>query len=177
MAEINFISIVVKNKNTIIFLVLISISLFFSRMVYKKQMNKFEKINLEIKTGKEKIQALDHIISLNEKIKKFKEKSWSTLDATEIMGKIFDVGLESQLKIRDISPDTRKDEKNYVLLPFTLSCEATYKALYKFIRRLETYPMWWRIRTVTCGPLHSDETQSDNVVLKVNIAIDAIYLK
>jgi Tfp pilus assembly protein PilO len=146
-------------------------------MVYKKQMDKFEKINLEIKTGKEKIQALDHIISLNEKIKKFKEKSWTTLDATEIMGKIFDVGLESQLKIRDISPDARKDEKNYVLLPFTLSCEATYKALYKFIKRLETYPMWWRIRTVTCGPLRSDGTFENNVALKINIGIDAIYLK
>jgi len=64
---------------------------------------RYEEMLRQIETEKEKGVTLDRILVFNEKIKRAKEKSWDTLDTNAIIDRIYKEGIESEIKIRNIS--------------------------------------------------------------------------
>ncbi|MFH0801947.1 MAG: type 4a pilus biogenesis protein PilO [bacterium] len=177
MAEKNLFETIFTKRDNIVVIIFIVASLAGSRIVYQKQMAKYVQLKGSITDEEEKGKSLDRIVLLNENIKQFKAKSWDTLDTNAIIEKIYNIGLESQIKIRDISPKEKRDEKNYILIPFGLSCEATYKDLFRFMRRLETYPMLLRVKTVAAGPMARMNTAERELLLGVGLELEAVYMK
>ncbi|HAJ56862.1 MAG TPA: hypothetical protein DCL35_03720 [Candidatus Omnitrophica bacterium] len=172
----NNLDVILKKKENIVLVVMVLISLWFAKGIYSGQSMRYEEMLRQIETEKEKGVTLDRILVFNEKIKKAKEKSWDTLDTNAIIDKIYKEGIESEIKIRNISPGGRVEEKNYVLISFGIESEATYKQFIRFIKRLEIYPMLVRVKTFNIEPM--DETgRSVDPILRGSIALDAVYLK
>jgi Tfp pilus assembly protein PilO len=166
---------ILKKKDNVVIVLVAFVFLMMAKGIYQKQLNKYNKLKQDISSELEKSKSLDHIVSLNEKVKKLREKSWETADANMILEKILNLALENQIKIRDISPGDRKEDKNLVSIPFSINCEATFKNLYKFANKLETYPKLIRMTRVVASPL-SAEGQGE-LVLKASLSLEAVYLK
>ncbi|MBI5872797.1 MAG: type 4a pilus biogenesis protein PilO [Candidatus Omnitrophica bacterium] len=165
-----------KKKGNIVMIVIVLVSLWFAKDIHTKQVLRSEDMKRQIEAEKEKGAALDRIVVLNEKIKKAKEKSWDTIDTNSIIDKIYKVGIDSEVKIMNISPGGRTEEKNYTIISFGIDCGATYKQLIQFIKRLETYPMLIRIRSFSIAPAGDTRGQADPT-LSGNIAVEAVYFK
>lgn len=165
-----------KKKGNVVMIVMILVSLWLAKDIHTKQVVRSEDMKRQIEAEKEKGAALDRIIVLNEKIKKAKEKSWDTTDTNSIIDKIYKVGIDSEVKIMNISPGGRTEEKNYTLISFSVDCGATYKQFIQFVKKLETYPMLVRIKTFGVDPAGETRGQSDPT-LSGTIAVEAVYLK
>lgn len=165
-----------RKKDNVVILVIIVVSLVAARSIYQNQVGRYNVIKLQIDAEKGKGASLDRIIVFNEKIKKAKEKSWDTVDVNAIIDRIYNIGLESAIKIRNISPAEKRDEKNYTLIPFTINCEATYRELVFFAKKLETYPMLIRIKNMDMSPM-GEKADARNMKLRATVMIEAVYLK
>lgn len=167
---------ILKKKDNIVIAVIVVLSFIAAKFVYQDQLNRYNVIKGQIESEKGKGESLDRIIVLNEKIKKAKERSWDTADINAIIDKIYNIGLESAIKIRNISPGEKREEKNYTLIPFVINCEATYRELVFFAKKLETYPMLIRIKTMDISPM-GKKADARNMQLRSTVAIEAVYLK
>lgn len=166
---------ILKKKDNVVIVLVAFVFLMMAKSIYQKQLNKYNKLKQDISFEQEKSKSLDHIVSLNEKVKKLREKSWETPDANTILEKILNLAIKTQIKIRDISPGEKREDKNLVFIPFSINCEATFKNLLKFAKKLETYPKLIRMTRVTATPL-SAEGQGE-FVLRVSLSLEAVYLK
>lgn len=177
MADKNIVETLFKKRDNIVIIVLVVLSLVVSRTVYQKQIEKYEKLKEAINNEEEKGKSLERIVILNEKIKKEKGRGWNTTDTNAIIEKIYNIGLESQIKIRDIAPHDKRDEKNYIALPMSLSGEATYKDLFKFLKKLETYPSLIHVRSLAVSPSGRQKSEGRELILQMNLDVEAIYMK
>jgi len=168
---------VLKKRDNVVTAVIICISLILSQRVYRQQMVKYEKLKDGIKSEQEKSQSLERIVALNEKIKALKNRSWNTVDINIIIETVNSISLETQTKIRNIIPYEKKDEKSYVTIPLTISCEATYKDLHRFIKRLELNQMFFRVKSLSASPVGRASTGGRRLMLGVTLDLEAIYLK
>jgi Tfp pilus assembly protein PilO len=165
-----------KKKGNIVMIAIVLVSLWFAKDIHTKQVLRSEDMKRQIEAEKEKGAALDRIIALNEKIKQAKEKSWDTVDTNSIIDKIYKVGIDLEVKIMNIAPGGKAEEKNYTLISFGIDCGATYKQLIQFIKRLETYPMLIRIKAFSITPAGETRGHADPA-LSGNIAVEVVYLK
>jgi hypothetical protein len=177
MADVNYAQLIQNKRDQIVIVMIIIFSIIISRNIYQQQMLKYNLLTDNIKTEEEKGNTLSRIVIVNEKIKKLKVKGWDTSDTNRIIEKVYNIGLEAQVKLRDISPGEKKDEKNYILIPLSLSGEATYSDLIKFSKKIETYQMLIRIKSVSLGPIGADQRKKSDIVLKVDMVVEAVYLK
>ena len=175
MDDIN--KLLIKNKDQVVIVVIILISLIIAKNLYGRQMTKYAQLQESIRVEQEKGATLERIIDLNEKTKGLREKSWDTADANIIISKINNLGLEAKIKVTAVTPMDKRDEKTYVVIPFALSCETTYKDMVRFIRRLEKNNMLLRVRDISMAPSEAQETQNDRILLRVSFTVEAIYLK
>ncbi len=174
----NFLNSFFKNKDNVVIVVMIAIAIFIANDIYKKQIVKYSDIRTQINSEFERSKTIDRIIALNEDIKKAKQKSWSTLDINVIIDEINKIGIDTKMKIRGISPAGKIDEKNYVLIPLVISCEASYKNLILFCKRLENYPMYFIITSLSAHPLEDvSGSGGKELLLSLNIMVSALYLK
>ncbi|MEK7849491.1 MAG: type 4a pilus biogenesis protein PilO [Candidatus Omnitrophota bacterium] len=177
MADVNYAELVQNKRDQIVIVVIIILSIIISRSFYQQQMLKYNQLTGSIKTEKEKGDTLSRIVIVNEKVKKLKTKGWDTSDTNRIIEKVYNIGLESQVKLRDISPGEKRVEKNYILIPLTLSGEAIYSDFMKFAKIIETYQMLTRIRSVSLGPIGAGQEKKTDILLKVDMVVEAVYLK
>ena len=177
MIDVNYAELVHNKRDQIVIVVIIIFSIIVSNHFYQQEMLKYDKVTDGIKTEEEKSVTLSRIVTVNEKIKKLSVKGWDTSDTNRIIEKVYNIGLELQVKLRDISPGGKKDEKNYILIPLALSGESTYDNFIKFIKIIETYQMLTRVRSVLLSPIGDNQQKESNLVLRVDMAIEAVYLK
>ena len=177
MIDVNYAELVHNKRDQIVIVVIIIFSIIVSNHFYQKEMLKYDKVTDGIKMDEEKSVTLSRIVTVNEKIKKLSVKGWDTSDTNRIIEKVYNIGLELQVKLRDISPGGKKDEKNYILIPLALSGESTYDNFIKFIKIIETYQMLTRVRSVLLSPIGDNQQKESNLVLRVDMAIEAVYLK
>ncbi len=177
MADVNYAGLAQNKRDQIVIVVVIILSIILSRSFYQQQMLKYNKLTDSIKTEEEKSATLSRIVIVNEKIKKLKTKSWDTSDTNRIIEKVYNIGLESNVKLRDISPNEKKDEKNYILIPLALIGESTYDDFIKFAKKIETYQMLIKVRSVSLSPIGDDQQKKANLMLRVDMVVEAVYLK
>jgi len=168
-------SVVLKKKDNVVIVVMIIAGLFISRNIYQEQLLKSNAMREQIVSESEKSKTIEQIVALNEKNKNLKKGSWDTVDANAIIDNIYKIGLESDIKIKNISPFDKQDEREYTLIPFSITCESSYKNLILFCKKLETYPKQIRIKGVEAAPVGSGPGRS--VLLRLNIIVEAVYLK
>lgn len=164
---------IAKNRETLIIVAMIVVGLVVAKNFYKKQMDRYFYLKSRIETEREKGGIIDRIVKYNDAIKKFKGTSWDSIDTNPIIDKIYNLGLESGIRIRDIAPRTKKEEDAYILLPFDLSCETTYKDLVKFLRSLEVYPKFLRVSSVDATP---GSKKGRDIILFVRMTVEALYI-
>jgi len=176
MADINInLDKILKKKDNIAIAVMILIAVFIAKNLYQKQIGKANGMKSQIEAEAEKGKTLDRIIVLSEKIKKMSLNSWKTVDANIIIDNIYRIGLESNIKIRNIAPAEKKDEKNYVLIPVTITAETSYRNLVVFCKKLETFDHQIKIASVDAVPVA--EKKEGEVVLSTTIRAEAVYIK
>lgn len=175
MADINM-QTIMKNKDNVVIAVLVVISLVISKDIYGKHSTRYLNITSQITTEKEKGLTLDRILVLNDKIKKNAQRSWNTLDLNIIVGNIYDIGSKSGVKIREVSPRGKKEEKNYTLSSYSVTCEGTYKDVSQFVKNLEDYSMLIRINEFESSPMGDTRSYSDPTLI-ATIGAEVIYLK
>lgn len=177
MADLN--KLLMKNKQQTVIVVMIIISVMISKDIYGRQVTKSSALAEQIRTEREKAAALDRIVVLNEDLKKIKVRSWDTTDSNRVVNRIFNLGLDAKIKITDITPGDKRDEKNYIVLPLSLTCDTTYSGLLRFVKKLELYPMLTRIREVSVHPsgILEKEIMSRNPTLRVNLIVETVYFK
>ena len=177
MADFN--KLLLKNKQQTVIIIMIIISVMISKDIYGRQIAKSSALSEQISTEREKAAALDRIVVLNEDLKKIKVRSWDTTDSNSVVNRIFNLGLDSKIKITDITPGEKRDEKNYIALPLSLTCDTTYAGLLRFIKKLELYPMLTRIREVSVhlGVTTEKELANKNPTLRLNLIVETIYFK
>ncbi len=176
MSDLNVnLSVVFKKKDNVVIVVMIVAGLFVSRNIYQEQLLKSNAMKEQIVSESERSKIIGRIVSLNEKNKNLKKRSWDTVDANAIIDSIYKVGLESNIKIKNISPSDKQDEREYALIPFSITCESSYKNLILFCKKLEIYPKQIRIKGVEAAPGGSGPGKS--VLLRLNIVVEAVYLK
>jgi hypothetical protein len=166
-----------KNRDNVTIVTVILISLFISRAIYSRQMVKYHQLIKETRIEQEKGAILDRLVGLNAKIKKYKERSWNAVDFNSIVGKISNLALESQVKIFDITPGARKDENHYLVIPLFLNGEATYKNFLGFLKNLETNKMFLRVKSLQLSPQTGEALSDKGLIIRINLSIQAIYLK
>ncbi|MFH1692065.1 MAG: type 4a pilus biogenesis protein PilO [Candidatus Omnitrophota bacterium] len=165
-----------ENRGVVVIIAIALLSVMIAKNIYTKQMAQYENIKAKISAEQEKNEAVERIVLLNEILQKQKERSWDTVDFNAIVEKIFNLGLECNIKIRDVSPGEKRDEPNYVAIPFTISAESSYGDLMEYIKRMEKLPMLMHIKNVTMNPIGSQDVDQD-VSLGVGMGVEAIYLK
>lgn len=173
----DFINLLWKNRDNTTIAVVVLISLFITKLLYGQQMVKYHHLKEQIRIEQEKGIILDRIVVLNTKIKKYKERNWDTTDFNSIVGKISNLALGSGVKIFDITPEGRKDENQYLVIPLAINGEATYKNLLSFLKSLETNKMILRVKSVRLSPRETEVADGNELTIGVNLSIRAIYLK
>lgn len=170
-----------RYKNFTIIISIVLVSFFFAGNVYRQQVSKSELLKEDIRIETEKSAALDRIVLLNERLKKIKEKGWGALDSSKMMEVISNLAIESGVKISDVSPQEKLNEKNYVLFPFSLHCEATYKDFVKFLRAVESYPALFRVRELNMAAMDSPEagagSEGKDIRLGITLTLCSVYYK
>lgn len=176
MESMDFNKLLAGKRELVIIIATILIFCFISKKIYDRQMVEYASIKEQIAGEKEKSQAIERIVLLDKEVGKYKTKSWNTVDFNTIVEKIFNLGLEYHVKIRDIAPSEKRDERNYVAIPFSISGEVTYSDLLKFIKQLETFPMLIRVHSVNVNPIGSQDAEGE-LTLGMGVAAEAIYFK
>lgn len=165
-----------ENRGMAVIIVIALLSVMIVKNIYTKQMAQYDDIKEKISSEQEKSEVIERIVLLNEALEKRKERSWDTVDFNAIVEKIFNLGLENNVKIRDISPGEKREEPNYVAIPFSISAETTYSDLLKFIKQMEQSLMLIHIVNITMNPIGSQDVDQD-LALGVGMGVEAIYLK
>jgi Tfp pilus assembly protein PilO len=173
--NINF-EALLKKKDVLVVAGVVVLALLVARNIYGRQMRHYASMKELISAEKDKGATLERIIVLNEKIKKMKSKSWASTDMNFIIDKIYNIGLEVKVKIKDISFGDRVDNTNFLTVPIGFACEAPYKSLVLFMKKMETYPMAIRIKALSLGPTESSTSRRDPV-LRAAFSIEVVYLK
>lgn len=178
-ADINYTDLLTKHREKVVLLAVIFLSFVLSKNIYQKQMAKYEKLKVDIKTEKEKGEALDRIVLFTEKIKKIKSRGWETQETNKIIEKISSMALQSHVRFKDVTPQEKRDERHYILIPLALTCEATYKDFYRFLKVLEAHPHFIRITSFGLSSAEGDPLKmaKDGPLLRVGCVIEAVYLK
>lgn len=178
-ANINYSDLLTKHREKVVLLAVIILSLVVSKNIYKKQMGKYEKLKGDIKAEKEKGETLDRIVLFTEKIKKMKTRGWENQEINKIVEKISGLALQSHVRFKDVTPQEKRDERHYILIPLALTCEATYKDFYSFLKALETYPHFIRIASFGLSSAEGDPLKmaKDGPLLRVGCVIEAVYFK
>lgn len=176
MENIDINKLIMQHRSVVVVVVIILLSLLIAKNIYNKQMMHYTAIKEKIAAEKEKSEAIERIVLLNEQLQKKRGRSWDTVDFNSIVEKIFNMGLEYNVKIRDISPGEKREEVNYVVIPFALSGEATYEDLLRFVKNMEKFPMLIRINSVSVNPIGSQDVE-DNLSLGVGLSAEAVYFK
>jgi len=174
---VDFNNLLWKNRDNATIAVVVLISLFITRLLYGQQMVKYNHLKEQIRIEREKGVVLDRIVALNTKIKKYKERNWNTTDFNSLVGKISSLALGAGVKIFDISPEGRKDENQYLVIPLGINGEATYKNLLRFLKSLETSKMILRVKSVRLSPRTTEVPAGNELTIGINLSIQAIYLK
>ncbi len=176
MENIDISKMFVQNRSVVVIVAIVLFSGIVAKNIYAKQMGQYFSIKEKISAEAEKNEAIERIVLLNEQVQKKRARSWDTVDFNAIVEKIFNMGLEYNVKIRDITPGEKRDEPNYVGIPFSISGETTYSDLLKFIKKLETFPMLIQVNTVSVNPIGSQE-EEENLALGIGLGAEAIYFK
>jgi hypothetical protein len=166
-----------KKRENIVMAAVIAASLFLGNSLYKGQMAAFARLREGIRLEKEKGELYGRIMALHEKLKSVKRRSWDTIDSQVIIEQIFGMGLEMGVKIKDISPGARQEESYFVVVPLTITGEATFMNLTKFLRMLETFPMFIRVKSITASPLADVVDPFVEPGLGFNLVLEAPYFK
>jgi Tfp pilus assembly protein PilO len=173
----NISNILLKNREQVVMGAVILLSVLVSKGIYGQQMNQYTKLKNQISEEQQKGAALERIVGLNERIKKLKVNGWDSADFNSIIDKIYNIALESKIKIRDITPQEKKDEKNYIIIPMIVNGEANYRDLYNFIKKLETYSMLTHIQGLAVDPMSKQEPGATTLLLKISLNVETIYFK
>ena len=166
-----------KQRDNVVIAGILIIFLILTRATYKQQMAKRERLTNAIQTEEEKNASMGNIVALNEKIKKYKARSWNTGDINVIIQKIYNIGLETPVKIKNISPIGKKEEKNYILIPLNVNFQGLYKDVLKFTKKIENYPMMLRVTELTISPRYRAKQGSETQLQDIAVIVEAVYLK
>ncbi len=166
-----------KKRENIVMVAVIGVSLLLGNSLYKSQMSAFVRIQESVRLEKEKADLYGRIVALHEKLKSVKRRSWDTIDSQVIIEQIFGMGLEMSVKIKDISPGNRQEESYFVVVPLTIAGEATFMNLTKFLRMLETFPMFIRVKSITASPLGEVVDPFAEPTLGFSLVLEAPYFK
>lgn len=177
MADLNInLASMLKKKDVLVAAGVVILALLVAKNIYGKQMRRYEAMKQQIDAEKEKGAALERIIALNEKIKKVKNRSWTSTDMDFIIDKIHNIGLKAQIKIRDISFGEKNETKNSSVVPISFACEAPYKGLVQLMKKIEAHPMIIRVKTLSLGPT-ADSSSRRDPILRASFAVEVVYLK
>lgn len=176
MENIDLNKLLSQNRSVVVVIAIALFSFILAKNIYNKQMVQYAAIKEKIASEQEKSEAIERIVLLNEQVQKKKVRSWDTADFNAIVEKIFNMGLEYDVKIRDISPVGKREEANYIAIPFSISGEATYNNLSRFIKKLETFDMLICVNSLSVNPIGSQETE-EGLFLGIGLGAEAIYLK
>ncbi len=176
---------ILKQRENMVIVFVVFIFLFITRAVYQKQMIEYNKLKSAIKLEEEKGKALENILSLNDKIKLYRVKSWSSMETSMIVDQLNILASEVPLRIKNISPGKKEDQANYAVTPFDLQCEGTYKELAKFIQKIENFPKGIvRVVELRLQPIRrSDRNAAEEpklieaTQLNIKLSVETYYLK
>lgn len=177
MVETDYMALALKNKNHIMMIFIIIVASVISSKIYKGQMVKYEKIKSDIKIEQEKRSALDRLVIVNEELKKIKLRSWDVKDTNLVIEKIYDILSGTKIKIKNLMPKDKVDEKNYILLPFSLAFETTYAEFFGFLKKVETFPMAMMIKDLRVASPERNGASKEEPLLGVDLTMQAVYLK
>lgn len=144
-----------KRKDILVIIVLLFLTFIISKNVFQKKMNEANTIREAIREQEKVNGILVEMKAIEKKSNDLKNK-FPQQETNSLINKISELAQNAGVKITSIQPVLDRDEreakeKNYIEIPFTLSLEATYHEIGKFLNRLETADIFFKINKLEFG--------------------------
>ena len=153
------------------------VGLVLARGAFNSQMVKVASLKGSIALEEKKSTALDRILTLSDALQKLKGKGWPSTDFASVVEALSRIQEVSGINIQVITPEEKRDEKDFVAIPFSLNAEATYRDLVRFLATLAASPHLLVVHEVTLTPGGEQGSLTRGVVLRVTVKGEAIFFK
>lgn len=167
-----------QQKELILVIIVLAITLFFGKKIWVKQKENIASLRGKIEAFKEKIVLSNEIDKLSSECDKFKSMAWQTKEGVSIMGRINELANKYDIEIFSFDPGGLKSENNYSTLSMTLNIKADYFNLLRFlsaIEKLETLTKIISLRITPEGGTNSEDEAGPKV--QGNLVIRAFILE
>lgn len=129
-----------EDKNRILSIALILLTLIISRHIYIKQSKRAEALIAQKETELKKNELLGEISQSEKKLKYYKELP-KRQDASLVINLVGKIAKDSNVRVISIKPNRQESHPGYVKCPFALTLSAdSYHSVGKFISELESHP-------------------------------------
>jgi Tfp pilus assembly protein PilO len=174
-----------QNKDLVVIVVLLLVSLLVAKKIHDAQIGRYNSLKDKIQAEREKGESLDRIVTVNEKVKQLKQRSWKVTDFNTIVEYVSQLASESSVKVSNIMPQEKRDEAHFIVIPFQVNAEAGFKETLVFLKKLETGPFLLHVRDIILAPDRRDfmegEAQPKKKLagsnLSINLSAEAYYFK
>lgn len=176
LSSIDVIPLITKQKNNILHLAILMLSVIIAVNIYKGQVKKIASLNEKKEAAQRKNALLQDISRFEKRIDLYKGVI-NNKDVSAIINTLSNIAKDSSVRIISIRPRPETDYPAYIKYYFSLSVTAKdYHTIGKFIGRLENSTDIYIIDNVDMGILpKAGEDRGDKV--SVDLMLSTILLK
>jgi len=134
-----------KNKNTVLSIVIVVIALFISLKIYQNQDKEIENLKKKAQAEEKSNQIFGTLVTLDDKINIYK-RSLKIKTTSEVMNRVSEIVKESGLKLESIRPLSESLNEDFVRFSVSASLRTKdFNQLGEFMSRLENDPALFTI--------------------------------
>lgn len=167
----------IKNKNNLINIGLIILSLIIAKNIYSGQVKTIEKQKTNKDIELKKNVLINDISRFEKRINAYKKVLYKR-DTTSIINSITQIASSSQIKVTSVKPEREKEYAVYNEISIRLSIVASdYHKIGGFISKLENAPELYRIDSISIRALGQTSSISGEDRLSVDLTVTAVMFK
>jgi len=172
-------SIVIKQKDKIINIGIIVLTLIIGSNIYKSQAKSIQLLKEKVDTETRENEVLGNIINA-EKILISYKNFLNKKEMSQAINRISNIAEESQVKIVLIKPAPAENQPVFIRHPFNLELNAPgYQEIARFINKLEKHPDVYFIDRINIKPIskNQDSAPAAEYNLVADLGLSTIVLK
>jgi Tfp pilus assembly protein PilO len=168
----------ITKEKLVFFTIIIFAVLLGYNVIYKGKLNEIRQLKSGIKKEKEKNSILDSIGLLNNKLRLYQQRSFSTTEITGLVDKVSQLAAEAEVTIENFNPSQKQSLQAYVELPLVMSFECEYHKLGKLLSFIESNQefIWVKGLKMHKTGLSSSGREASRVP-QITLTVSGLYLE
>lgn len=166
-----------RRKDIIVFVLIIILAfLIGNNVVYKFNLNKIDSIKSQIGQDEEKNVILGDIALLDKSVQTYQKRFFSTVEITELLDKISELGKETGIEIENYNPLPAVYRDEYIELSVKIPLRCEYHKLGEFLSLIESNQEFMWVKEVNMQKSTVVDPKKTRIP-KIDLIVSGLYLK